>query len=202
MKNIPVILINGFLAPKQANLPLKCFLSSKGFNVHLLDLPFLNLADIKTIALKISEGIDSILEIQGAKQCNLIGVSLGGISGLYYLKNLDGNKKTKNFIAFGTPLKGTWKALLLSPFVGLISKSLWQTLPNNSLLKEIIKDPIKGTKFYSIYAKNDPIAPPDSACLDWSENIEVKTLPFPISHQGLIFSKNAMESIVEILARD
>jgi len=199
MNNNPVILINGFLAPKQANLSLKCYLSLKGFNVHLLDLPFLNLADIEKIAKKISEGVDKILIQQNKEKCDIIGVSLGGITGLYYLKYLEGNKKTDKFIAYGTPLKGTWKALLLSPFIGIISKSLWQTLPSNPILNELANDPIKETKVYSIYAKNDPIATPDSAKLDWTHNIEVKSFPFPISHQGLIFSKKAMHSIVDVL---
>jgi len=195
----PVILINGFLAPKFANLPIKWMLESHGFQAHLIDLPLLNLTDMKEIARCIAVGVDTVLSQENISHCDMIGVSLGGITGLYYLKKLEGHTKVKNFIAFGTPFKGTWKALLLAPVIGMFSKSLWQTLPGNTILSDLISSPVEGTDVYSIYAANDLIAPMESACLDWTKNIEVKSLPAPISHQGLITSKQAMSHIVQIL---
>ncbi len=197
----PIILINGLLAPKVSNLPFKWMLNRAGFRAHLIDLPVLNIADVREIAARIKTGVDLVLEKENAEECDILALSLGGIAGLYYLKKLGGHLNTKKFIALGTPFKGTWKAMLLTPFIGAISKSVWQILPSNKLLIDLWSSPAERTQVYSIHAHNDLVASQKSASLDWTQNIQIKTLPIPlISHQALMGSKKSMETIVQILS--
>jgi len=129
----------------------------------------------------------------------MVGVSLGGISGLYYLQKLHGTAKVKNFIALGSPLKGSPAAYLATPLVGAISKSVWQITPGHNLLEEITEKPCHGTNFYSIHADNDLIAPPQQSELPWATNICIKGAPTLISHQSLVVSKAAMSHMTRIL---
>ncbi|MBX7149233.1 hypothetical protein K1X76_09100 [bacterium] len=197
----PVILINGLLAPKISNLPFKWMLNRAGFSAHLIDLPPLNIADVRKIAARIKKGVDQVLKNENADECDILALSLGGITGLYYLKKLGGHLNTKKFIALGTPFKGTWAAMLLTPFIGAISRSIWQILPSNKLLIDLWSSPVTRTQVYSIHAHNDLVATQKSASLNWTENIQIKTLPFPlISHQALMGSKKSMETIIQILS--
>ena len=69
------------------------------------------------------------------KEIDLLGFSMGGIIGSYWLKYFDGNKRTKKFISVGSPHKGTLTAQIVPrfPFKGISEMKI-----NSKLLQDLM----------------------------------------------------------------
>ena len=86
-----------------------------------------------------------ILEKYGLeKELDILGFSMGGIIGRYWIKKFDGYKRTRRFITVGSPHKGTITSQLVPkfPFRGIsemkINSPLLRDLSNyDHLLKDI-----------------------------------------------------------------
>ena len=68
------------------------------------------------------------------KEIDILGFSMGGIIGSYWLKYFDGNKRTNKFITIGSPHNGTLTAQLVPRFP---LKGISEMKINSQLLKEI-----------------------------------------------------------------
>ena len=76
-----------------------------------------------------------ILEKYGyEKELDILGFSMGGIIGRYWIKKFVGYKRTRKFITVGSPHKGTLTSLLVPkyPFKGISEMKI-----NSRLLKEL-----------------------------------------------------------------
>ena len=73
------------------------------------------------------------------QEIDLLGFSMGGIIGSYWLKYYEGNKRIKKFISVGSPHKGTLTAQIVPRF----------------LLKGISEMKINSKLLSDIYASND-----------------------------------------------
>ena len=80
---------------------------------------------------------DLIIEKYGyKKKLYILGFSMGGIIGRYWIKKFVGYKRTRKFITVGSPHKGTITSLLVPkyPFKGISEMKI-----NSRLLKELSK---------------------------------------------------------------
>tara|TARA_Y100001933_G_C18867293_1_gene508469 strand:+ start:77 stop:673 length:597 start_codon:yes stop_codon:yes gene_type:complete len=68
------------------------------------------------------------------KEIDILGFSMGGIIGSYWLKYFYGYKRTKKFISVGSPHKGTLTAQLIPKFP---LKGISEMKINSKLLREI-----------------------------------------------------------------
>ena len=68
------------------------------------------------------------------KEIDLLGFSMGGIIGSYWLKHYEGNKRIKKFITVGSPHKGTLTAQIVPRFP---LKGISEMKVNSKLLKEL-----------------------------------------------------------------
>ncbi|MFC1890732.1 esterase/lipase family protein [Thermodesulfobacteriota bacterium] len=198
----PVVLIHGYMCLKEMMIPLKLRLTEGGLDARTVDLPPLNLGDVKELSRQFDAKLSEIMEGTGAEKCDLVGVSLGGLIGLYYIKRLGGASRVRRFVALGTPFKGTWLAVAGVLAIGLFSKGAWQSLPESPFLKDLAHGPLpEEVDYYSISVKGDTISPPERSELDGAENIviEIPELPQPIVHQGLIISEVATSRLLDIL---
>ena len=64
----------------------------------------------------------------GSDRVDLVGISQGGVIGLWYLNNLYQGEGVRKFLAAGAPLQGTWASLVGMPFLGAVSKGLRQLI--------------------------------------------------------------------------
>ena len=67
-------------------------------------------------------------------EIDLLGFSMGGIIGSYWLKYFEGNKRVKKFISVGSPHKGTLTAQMVPSFP---LKGISEMKINSKLLKEL-----------------------------------------------------------------
>src|SRR5436853_2120715 len=110
-------------------------LNDDGICVFSFNLGSLNVRDIRTSAFLIHRKIEAILAQTPVKKIDIIGHSMGGLIGLYFIKKLSGHEKVRKLVMLGTPLKGTWVALGGVALMGLLSTSAWQLLPGSRFLR-------------------------------------------------------------------
>ena len=75
--------------------------------------------------------IQSILDQTQVRRIDIVGHSMGGLIGLYYIKRLGGHQRVRRLVMMGSPVRGTWAALLGVATIGLFSSSSWQLLPGS-----------------------------------------------------------------------
>lgn len=191
----PILLIHGFLGTRGAMFPLELRLKRDGFVVFSINLGMLNIGDIRKSAHRIHRKIQSILREVDLGKIDIIGHSMGGLIGLYYIKKLSGHKHVRNLITLGTPHNGTWFAMLGVLSMGVLSPSTWQLLPNNRFLKELGTGALpKGVSYHSIAGSHDFIVPPQYCRLEGADYIEV-----PCGHAGMATSQTVYQAVRDIL---
>ncbi len=193
----PVLLIHGFLGTRGSMFTLERRLNADGVCVFSFNLGTLNWRDIRRSAFLIHRKIEGILAQTSVKKIDIVGHSMGGLIGLYYVKKLGGHEKVRKLIMMGTPINGTWWALAGVALLGMFSTSSWQLLPRSRLLREIAEGPMPpGVDLYTIAAERDWLCPPASTVLDGATAISV-----PMGHSSLVMSEEVYQSIYWALRR-
>ncbi len=191
----PVLLIHGFLGTRGAMFPLELRLKRDGFVVFSINLGALNIGDIRKSAFRIHQKIQKILREVDLDKIDVIGHSMGGLIGLYYIKKFSGHQFVRKLITMGTPHDGTWVSLIGIAAFGLISPSIWQLRPKNFFLEELQADPLpENVEYYSIAGTDDIICPPERSRLKGSHFFEI-----PCGHAGLATSNEVYRVIRDIL---
>src|SRR5262245_21746854 len=119
--NPPVLLLHGYLGTRGSMYMLERRLSDDGVSVFSFNLGMLNIRDIRNSAFLIHRKIETILAQTPVKKIDIVGHSMGGLIGLYYIKKLGGHEKVRKLVMLGTPLRGTWAAAIGVAMVGLVS---------------------------------------------------------------------------------
>ena len=191
----PVLLLHGFLGTRGAMFPLELRLNRDRFVVFSINLGMLNIGDIRKSALLLHRKIQRILREVDLGKIDIVGHSMGGLIGLYYIKKFGGHQYVRKFVTLGTPHDGTWVALAGIAALGLVARSTWQLFPDNFFLRELRAAPLpEGVEYYSIAGAEDIICPPERSKLPGSTFIEL-----PCGHAGLATSAIVYREIRNIL---
>lgn len=88
------------------------------------------------------------------REIDIVGFSMGGIIGRYWIKKFNGYKRTNKFISIGSPHTGTLTAQLVPRFP---FKGISEMKRNSNLLRELSKDDdlLQEIKCISFYTKWD-----------------------------------------------
>jgi len=135
-----------------------------------------------------------ILEKYGfEKEIDILGFSMGGIIGRYWLQKFNGCKRTRRLISIGSPHKGTLMAQLVPkyPFRGIsemkISSKFLRELANNDFLL----DDIECINFFTYW--DMMVFPSCWTNLKFGKNISLKVY----KHRNLVRNKSAVDKIIE-----
>ena len=137
-----------------------------------------------------------ILEKYGIeKELDILGFSMGGIIGRYWIKKMNGYKRTRRFITVGSPHKGTLASQLVPkyPFSGISEMKI-----NSLLLRDLSKydyllSEINCISFFTYW--DLMVFPGWRASLNSGEKISLKIY----KHKNLIRNSGAVEKIIERL---
>jgi len=191
----PVLLIHGFLGTRGSMYPLERRLVDDGLCVFSFNLGALNARDIRASAFQIHRKIESILTQTSVQKIDIVGHSMGGLIGLYYIKKLGGHERVRRLIMMGTPYNGTWVALLGVFTLGLWSASSWQLLPRSSFLDELSQGPIPAdVEVYTVAAARDWVCPLPSTQVRGAQATTV-----PLGHSSLVVSPEVYKRLIAIL---
>jgi pimeloyl-ACP methyl ester carboxylesterase len=190
----PVLLIHGYLATRGSLHLLERNLARRGHVVMSYKLGPINLGDIRDSAGLIARKVESIVAQTGVTEVDVVGHSMGGLVGLYYLKRLGGRHRVRRLVLMGTPTRGTWSAIfgLVTAPLGLASLQL---LPGSPFLRELAEMPLpEGVEVISIGAERDWLAPLGSTVLQGVRHISVAT-----GHSGLLVEEEVADVVDGIL---
>jgi pimeloyl-ACP methyl ester carboxylesterase len=191
----PVLLIHGFLGTRGSMYPLERRLADEGLCVFSFNLGALNSRDIRASSFLIHRKIESILSQTSVKRIDIVGHSMGGLIGLYYIKKLGGHARVRRLIMMGTPVKGTWAALAGVATLGLWSKSSWQLLPRSRFLDELSQGALPPeVDIYTLAAVRDWVCPLPSTRLRGARSVTVR-----MGHSSLVVSEEVFSRILSIL---
>lgn len=192
----PVLLIHGYLATRGSLHLLESALVQRGHVVISYPLGPINLRDIRDSAGLIARKVESVVAQTGVERIDVVGHSMGGLVGLYYLKRLGGRHRVRRLILLGTPAQGTWSALL-GLFTAPLGAASLQLLPGSPFLRELAEGPIPpGAEVISVGAERDWLAPLPSTMLSG-----VRHLALPTGHSGLLVEA-AVTDVIDQLLRE
>jgi triacylglycerol lipase len=191
----PVLMIHGFLGTRGSMYMLERRLVEDGFVVVSFNLGTLNVRDIRRSAFLIHRKIERILAQTPSQRIDIIGHSMGGLIGLYYVKKLGGHARVRKLIMMGTPIRGTWAALAGVVTLGLWSTSSWQLLPRSRFLDELAMGPTPpGVEIHTIAAARDWVVPLSTTRLTGANAMTV-----PLGHSSLVVSEEVYRRVVNAL---
>jgi pimeloyl-ACP methyl ester carboxylesterase len=154
----------------------------------------MNLHDIRDTAGLVARKVESLVQQTGVTQVDIVGHSMGGLVGLYYLKRLGGRHRVRRLILLGSPAAGTWSALfgLVTVPLGAASRQL---LPGSSFLRELQEAPIPaGVDLVTISGDRDFFAPMRTTILQGARHVTL-----PTTHSGLLVEEPVAEALDRLL---
>ena len=141
---------------------------------------------------------DLILEKYGYEQeLDILGFSMGGIIGRYWITKLNGYKRTRRFITVGSPHKGTLTSQMVPkyPFRGISEMKI-----NSHFLRDLSKSDylFNGINCISFFTYWDLMVFPGwRATLNSGEKISLKIF----KHKNLVRNPEAIRRIIERILR-
>ncbi len=129
------------------------------------------------------------------KEIDILGFSMGGIIGRYWIKKFKGYKRTKRFITVGSPHKGTLASQLIPqyPFKGISEMKI-----NSSVLRELSNYDylLNGINCISFFTYWDLMVFPGwRAYMNAGEKISLKVY----KHKNLVRNSVSVERIIKEL---
>ena len=188
----PIILIHGLWNTSSIFSSLTSKLDNFGIEYFA---PTLNHAYGMTSIVDLTNLLnDLVLEKYGLKkEIDILGFSMGGVIGRYWIKKFNGYKRTRKFLTVGSPHNGTLAAQLVPkyPFRGISEMKI-----NSGLLRDLsrynflLKD-IECISFFSYW--DLMVFPGWRANLNTGEKISVKVY----KHRNLVMQNDAIDKIIK-----
>jgi hypothetical protein len=157
----PILLVHGIVSNRSIFTLLRRGLTRRGFT-NVFSMNYATVAtDVRTAALRLAEEVEQVVDETGYERIHVIGHSLGGLIGRYYVTRLGGDTRVHTLVTLGTPHEGTWAAYAVP------TRLMEQMRPGSGLMRELAR-PAHGcrTRFISYWSDTDvAVVPQRSAAL-------------------------------------
>ncbi len=189
----PVLLIHGITDTSYKMRKIAIHLHDLGWQIHAIDLiPNNGDAKLEVLARQVADSIDRTFAPH--QQIDIIGFSMGGLIGRYYIQRLGGIDRVSRFISISSPHRGTM-AGYFSQRPGCV-----QMRPESKLIRDLGQDVdcLNQLCFTSIWTPFDLIIlPPSSSQLGIGKEI---LLPI-VAHPLMVFDRRCLDAIVAALSQ-
>jgi pimeloyl-ACP methyl ester carboxylesterase len=194
LADTPVLLLHGYLATRGSVHLLEQRLTQAGHVVMTYRLGAVQMGDIRTSAGFIARKVDSLCAQTGVEKVDIVAHSMGGLVALDYLKRLNGHTRVRRLVLLGTPVQGTWSALM-SLMTAPLNHATVQLLPGSVFLRELAASPLPaGPEVTVVAAERDWLAPPRTTDLAGARRFEV-----PTGHSGLLVDERVADLVSQLL---
>ena len=201
--DLPVVIINGLGAPRALAVAYGSIFRARGMKVFVAPQIWLGYGDIREAARLVAEEVARVKSETGADKVRLVGMSLGGLIGLYYLKCAGGAPDVERFISVGGPLNGSTVARLAAWIPSEFINSLTQTSPESALMKAVQAAPVPaGVRLFSVGTRGDLLTPRSSWDADGCEPVQTRYGLFPVGHWMLFLHPGNHRVVAELLDKN
>ncbi len=196
----PLVVINGLGAPRLAAQVYGLFFRRRGYRVYTVPHPPLNFGDIRRSAERTGEVVERVLARHGCERVPLVGLSLGGLIGMYYVKCGGGADTIDRFVSVGGPLNGSPLARISAlPPLGALP-ALRQSNPDSDVIAEIAAaGDTNGVRIHALGTRGDAITPRAS----WSgvdlDTVETPYGAYPVGHWYLYVHPGNYREVLRLL---
>ena len=151
----PVLLVHGYRGNPSTWADMKTYLEANGRTVEAIDLT----SEDNVVNAR---AINSFLRDRGWNRVDLVGQSMGGLSGRQFVKSIKSPVTVDAYVSLGTPQYGIWSACVLPSWYG------GQMCPTSRFLRDLnAGDDTPGkTAWTTIYSTDDEYVPVSAARLD------------------------------------
>ena len=190
----PVLLLHGYMATRGSLHLLERRLTERGHLVFTYRIGPVNLGGIRQSAGLIARKVEALVTQTPVKKVNIVGHSMGGLVGLYFVKCLGGRDRVNKLVLLGSPLGGTWSAVL-GLFTAPLGRASVELLPSSPVLRELRERPMPASvDAVTVAGDRDFFAPDGSSRLEGVRHVTV-----PASHSGLLVDPGVAAAIDAIL---
>lgn len=203
----PVLLLYGFMSTRRTFEVLEHRLRRDHYCVWSINLGGLfdafNTRGIDQCAEKVREKVERLYaRYPQMGPMSIIGHSMGGLIGRYYVKRLGGDARVKNLITLGTPHNGSPTAYFGLVTHGLVSRSIWQMTPMSPFIRRLKMGAFpKRTRFVSIFSKADRVNPFPSCILEARGNPNLLNIEVAdCSHREFVTRRTVYQVVRQQLA--
>lgn len=191
----PALLLPGFFATRGVLFTLEEFLKERGIVSLSTHFGRFNTQSILESARHLSLLVPGLLKSYHVDAIDLVGHSMGGLIGLTYIKFFKGHHYVRRLITMGSPVNGTWSAILGTILTGFSSKAAFELLPNSSFLKELHSHPTpSNVAYHAVHGKNDLLCRLSSTLSKEAKNHMINT-----THTGLLLHQESLEMVAHLL---
>ncbi len=108
----PIILVHGVIDNRSVFTLLRRALHKRGFGrVVTLNYPRF-IRDMRSVAQQLAELVEEVTRETGYERVHIVGHSMGGLIGRYYVQRMNGDQRVHTLVTLGTPHGGSVPALL------------------------------------------------------------------------------------------
>ena len=196
----PVVVVNGLGAPRLAAVAYGRALEAHGFRTFVAPQRLLGYGDVRKAAALVAREVERVVGETGAPKVHLVGMSLGGLIGLYYVKCLGGARYVDRFVSVGGPLNGSSLARFVQSLPFGPAHALAQTTPDNDFMRELreARQP-RGVRMFSVGTHGDVMTPRASWDAEGLEPVESPYGIFPVGHWMLFTDPRNHRIVAECL---
>ncbi len=201
VNSIPTVVVHGLLTHSATNLPVHAILRRRGQTSFDVPIPGLNTQDIAASSEVVKERVIEILRRTGAPHVNLVGVSLGGVIAVHFVRVLAGHAYVRRTVALGSPFGG----VRLAGLVGRLPLRLHaaeQIAPGSALIRAIHDAADAPADIVSIWAEGDAVVPREAAHLPGARNVRAPIGTYPIAHYQLVVDPRNLAFMADELLGD
>ncbi|MFB6564652.1 MULTISPECIES: esterase/lipase family protein [unclassified Streptomyces] len=151
----PVLLLHGFTDNRSVFVLLRRALGAGGRHVEAYNYSPFTL-DLRVTARHLARRVEELCERTGQERVDLVGHSLGGLVGRYYVQRLGGDTRVRTLVTLGTPHSGT----RVAPFMDA-HPLIRQIRPDSEVLTELAAPaPGCATRCVAFWSEFDTIMTP------------------------------------------
>jgi len=196
----PLLIISGLGAPRLSAQGYGLTFRNRGHRVYTTPQRLLGLGDVRVMSAIVATTAADVLGRTAAERLNVIGMSLGGLIGLYWLKCGGGGPCVDTFVSVGGPLNGSTVARLVEQVpVGPVH-AIAQTCPDSDLMRELRAATMPaGVRAYSVGTRGDVLTPRSSWDHPGLEPIETPYGCAPVGHWSLFFHPGNHRIVAELI---
>ena len=192
----PILLVHGVVDNRSIFTVLRRGLRRRGFGrVTALNYSPLS-EDVREVAERLAETVEAVCADTGYERLHVIGHSMGGLVGRYYVQRMGGDARVHTLVTLGTPHAGTFAARLVPHPVAR------QLRPGSDVVAELAA-PAPGcrTRMLSIWTDLDQmVIPKQSARLDHPDLMARNVFVRGVGHLSLPIDGRVVHEIGSTLA--